>query len=302
MAEQPESKASPRRHTNGGIQPLRWSGSPEEAKAKRQRKQYLLIGAPLFVVGLPPIIYYWVNPNASTWWLVLGYAAAFVGFILLVTTMSIVATAKEKFEEHARQEAMFASLRAKIRSVGADPSMSELLDLNRAEMQRYHQLTIDQADKSYTHSRVAMYVGLGVLVCCIGLIALPLTNEVSKLSVAALGSISTIVTGYIVKTFLKSHRLSIDQLNNFYNQPLVSSYLLTAERVAQRLPDASRSKTLNIIVEQALRAAGAGHVRSEEEQQNFKFAWPAARGRKHQDPTGTTPNGAHPHDASEVRT
>jgi hypothetical protein len=44
----------------------------------------------------------------------------------------------------------------------------------------------------------------------------PGADEISRISVAVLGALSTLATGYVVRTFLSSHKLAIDQLNNFY--------------------------------------------------------------------------------------
>jgi hypothetical protein len=65
------------------------------------------------------------------------------------------------------------------------------------------------------------------------------TNGATSGHAAAGASISTIggATGaYITKTFLDIHRLSLSQLNFYFRQPVVNSHVLTAQRLAELLP------------------------------------------------------------------
>jgi hypothetical protein len=99
-----------------------------------------------------------------------------------------------------------------------------------------------------------MHMGFATLLLCIVLVALPTPNE-SKIPIAGLGSVSIVISGFITGTFLKQHALSVSQLNRFFSQPLVTSYLLTAERVAAGLVDTAKESNLSAVVDQALRSA-----------------------------------------------
>lgn len=139
-----------------------------------------------------------------------------------------------------------------------EPTMKNLLLLNRQEMAQYHDLTKRQARRSFANSLVAMWAGLLILAATLFVVVAPdLVPGESKLTVAALGGVGTIVSGYITRTFLRQHSLSLQQLNSFFNQPLVSSYLLTAERVASQLEEPDRTHALRTVVEEALAAARA---------------------------------------------
>jgi hypothetical protein len=146
------------------------------------------------------------------------------------------------------------------------PSLRNLLLLNRQEMTNYHELTKQQARRSFSNSLVAMWLGFLIVGACILIIALPgVTDENSKLTVSLLGSVGTIVSGFITRTFLKQRTLSIDQLNRFFNQPLVTSYLLTAERIALEQPSADvKTESLNRVIAAALAAANDGRSKEVE--------------------------------------
>ena len=142
---------------------------------------------------------------------------------------------------------------ATLSDAGTDPSMRELLILNRQEMQAYHVLTKMQAKRSFANSLVAMWLGFLVVTACIVFVALPLPIDASaKVAIATVGTAGTIVSGFITRTFLRQHSLSIAQLNRFFDQPLVTSYLLHAERVASGLSEGAREKALADVVDRAL--------------------------------------------------
>jgi hypothetical protein len=137
------------------------------------------------------------------------------------------------------------------------PSLRNLLLLNRQEMTNYHELTKQQARRSFSNSLVAMWLGFLIVATCIVIIAIPgVIDGNTKLTVAALGSVGTVVSGFITRTFLRQRALSIDQLNRFFNQPLVTSYLLTAERIAlEQTDDKIRLASLDRVITAALGAA-----------------------------------------------
>ncbi|MDJ0377002.1 hypothetical protein [Cryobacterium sp. PH31-L1] len=229
-----------------------WIGSAEERTARKSRRTYLISTPIVLLCGGALILWWWLDPAVNEFVFLAGCglvgwavgAGIFIPFMLK--------NARARFEETERgaQRVMLS-----MQNVQADPTMGTLLHLNRTEMERYHHLTIEQAARSFRHSQVAMYLGFGLLALCILIVVWPSTSVQTKFTVAALGLVSTTVSGYITQTFLKSHTASVAQLNRFFNQPLVSSYLLTAERLALGLDDSARNDALVLVIAEALNAA-----------------------------------------------
>jgi hypothetical protein len=87
-------------------------------------------------------------------------------------------------------------------------------------------------------------------------IAVLSSSPTSKIVVGALTSLGGVMSGYIGQTFLKAQAQAMKQLNYYFRQPLVASYLLSAERIALKLNDEDVTrKALLDIIKNALLAA-----------------------------------------------
>jgi hypothetical protein len=233
-----------------------WAGSAEEKKAKASRNKYFVVSLILIAAGVGLIFYYYLTPTAEDFVFVAGTALGGGGLGLLPSVPFLVGQAKKRFEEREEDVIRSIQILQTTETAESDPSMGKLLNLNRLEMNNYHDLTTSQARISFEHGQRAMYWGFGTVLFCVVLIALPIVPDASKLAVAALGAISTTIAGYISRTFLKSHTMAVAQLNRFFSQPLISSYLLTAERIALKLDDPeARGEALMKVAGQALSAA-----------------------------------------------
>ncbi|MEW2404500.1 hypothetical protein [Streptomyces sp. NPDC046862] len=108
------------------------------------------------------------------------------------------------------------------------------MELNQGQIGEYHRIVTDQADKAFKPSRTAMGVGLFLLVCAaFGGVYVPL--EEIRWFIAALAAFSTLLSGYLSRTYMILYRESISQLNRYFDQPVLNSYYLTAERLTQSL-------------------------------------------------------------------
>jgi hypothetical protein len=241
-----------------------WRQSPEYAKAKHDMALSIIFALALFAVGGWNV---WVNDltpphdgsaSENSMSAVLsqsGFVALFAGTALAASAYLKSGRMRAEFTQRERVLEIAEDVQETVREADPEPTMSNLILINRTEMSGYHQLTIDQATKSFRHSQIAMYLGLTVVIGCVLLVAVSSLDTGVKIAITALGAVSTAVAGYLTSTFLKVHAVSITQLNRFFEQPLVSSYLLSAERVAQQLQDTSREAALRRVVDQALRAA-----------------------------------------------
>jgi type III secretory pathway component EscS len=113
-----------------------------------------------------------------------------------------------------------------------------------------------QASGAYRCSQLASAVGLVVVVVG-AFLALNVNDSASKVAVTAVTAVGTLMSGYLGKTFLHTYQQTLEQLNRYFQEPLVSSYVLKAERVAKQVSlDSKRNEALEFIVEELVRGLG----------------------------------------------
>ena len=126
--------------------------------------------------------------------------------------------------------------------------MAGLSNLYSTQIQKYQQQTRSRATWSFLFAILAMSAGLA-FVFWGGTIILRGTDAIQ---LAAGGTISAIgggVSAFIVKTFLDVHRMSLDQLNHYFRQPVINDHILMAQRLAEEVgDDASRKKAYELII------------------------------------------------------
>jgi hypothetical protein len=131
-----------------------------------------------------------------------------------------------------------------------------LVNANRALLDEYQAPVRRQARTSYTYSQIAIFAGLTALL--IGVAVVLATNDLSaRLATAGLSAIGTVLAGYIARTYLRVYERAQDQLNFYFREPLVTSYLLTAERLAEKLEGDRRQDAYSGMVAEIVRAAGS---------------------------------------------
>ncbi|MBQ1101297.1 hypothetical protein KBY55_36045 [Streptomyces sp. b94] len=162
-----------------------------------------------------------------------GIVALFIlGAFYLITQRQYMKNQNERFavQLKAREEYHRQAL-DKLRKT---TELATLMELNQGQIDEYHRIVTDQADKAFKSSRTAMGVGLFLLVCAaFGGVYVPL--EEIRWFIAALAAFSTLLSGYLSRTYMTLYRESISQLNRYFDQPVLNSYYLTAERLTQGL-------------------------------------------------------------------
>ncbi|WP_405956411.1 hypothetical protein [Streptomyces phaeochromogenes] len=227
------------------------SGTPDwgalaDASADHVRRRMTLAGAAVAAAatGVPIIIGLASNDTQSRsvepidltpfMWVAAGLLAILVVAVVLylITRRQYMAnqnkgfTAKLKAQEEYHQQAL-----EKLRKT---TELATLMELNQGQIGEYHRIVTDQADKAFRSSRTAMGVGLFLLVCAaFGGVYVPL--EEIRWFIAALAAFSTLLSGYLSRTYMILYRESITQLNRYFDQPVLNSYYLTAERLTQSL-------------------------------------------------------------------
>ncbi|SEM56179.1 hypothetical protein [Streptacidiphilus jiangxiensis] len=190
--------------------------------------------------GLPPA-WFWGS-------LLVGLGVALVGGAGLATVHLRTVRRREATLEVVKiREAEEEALKKVL-------SLENLFALNQKQIADYHLIATVQAAQSFRSARLAMWAGLGVIVACcsVGLIVQAAEAKVFLGAVAAVGAA---LSGYLNRTYLNMYGQTLAQLNRFFEQPVLSSSYLTAERLAKGLSDDPESEVRRQIVAQVLAAS-----------------------------------------------
>jgi hypothetical protein len=159
-------------------------------------------------------------------------------FIVLISITSVLFFRfrynyrKSNFLDDWRREKIYDAIRA------LEPEdVKQLILLNQRRMDQYHQMTLTQAAIAWRSSQMAMTAGMFVLVASAAVAIGASLDTTSKVVIGSLGAIGSALSGYVAATFLRARSQSLAQLNYYFRQPLATSYLLTAERLAHKIPE-----------------------------------------------------------------
>ena len=154
-------------------------------------------------------------------------------------------TGKSEFLEDWRRERIYKAID------GIKPDdVRQLIVLNQRRMDQYHQMTLSQAAVAWRSSQLAMTAGLLVLIAGVVVALVAASSATAQVVIGGLAGIGSALSGYVAATFLQARRQSLSQLNYYFHQPLTTSYLLTAERLADKLDgnDATTHQMWNDLV------------------------------------------------------
>lgn len=139
--------------------------------------------------------------------------------------------------------------------VVTDRALRDLLEFNQQEARKYHANAQSQARQAFRISQGAMVFGLLVLLvgACLTMLA---DDPTATISVAGLTGVATAISGYIAATFLRSYGISVSQTFRYFQQPLVTSFILIADRMAKGITDeTARNETHAAIATQIVRGS-----------------------------------------------
>ncbi|KUN43363.1 hypothetical protein AQJ27_32945 [Streptomyces olivochromogenes] len=179
-------------------------------------------------------------------------AAIIVGVFYLMTRREYMKNQNQGFD--AKLQAQKEYHRQALEKLRKATELNTLMELNQGQIGAYHKIVTEQADKSFKSSRTAMGVGLLLLVCAaFGGAYVPL--EQVRWFIGALAAFSTMLSGYLTKTYLAMYKESIGQLNRYFDQPVLNSYYLTAERLAEVLKDEQAVEVRRQIISHVLKTS-----------------------------------------------
>ncbi|WP_406445421.1 hypothetical protein OHB00_49540 [Streptomyces sp. NBC_00631] len=193
--------------------------SPAYITEKQQNVAVILTS---FSAGGLVVFFGWLA-DASYWF---SIPVAVVVFGLTVTVSGLfLGVAWNHFDPH-REDQLLNDLRGEDRQLGI------LSELNRQEVLRYHDIVTRQAAQSFRSGQLAATAGLLVVGVCLW-VGLKNDGLYTKGFSGAIAAISTAVSAYINRTYMRMYEKSIDQLSRYFDQPVVTGYYLTAERMAK---------------------------------------------------------------------
>jgi hypothetical protein len=107
-----------------------------------------------------------------------------------------------------------------------------LVKLNRRQLDEYHVLSVRQATISFRNMQWAGGIAFFVLVLGI-YAAFKQTDAVGQIATATLSGLGTTLSAFVSSVFYRSYRDTTDQLKRYYQEPMLTSHLLTAERISK---------------------------------------------------------------------
>jgi hypothetical protein len=249
--------SSPSPDSEPGTHRREWRGSPERAAL---RARYIRTALPASLLTYIGIIFIVLNSYGRTTSQAIGLsqravywiagAITFIGFIVVLVAATSMSTARDRFYVAQEQSALKAVDQALDDITGPDDLMG-LMRANRKQMDAYDALARSQARTSYRASQIAMGIGLIILAAGIA-IAVFAHSDATKYAAAIVTACGAAVGGYVSHTFISVHLHASEQMNFYFRQPLVQSYLLSAERLAQRLPDQAKPEQISKILASAM--------------------------------------------------
>jgi len=151
-----------------------------------------------------------------------------------------------------REEAAFVSAVERLRDQMALPS---LINLNRLLLDSYHGIATDQAESSFRSSRRAMWCGfVWLLICFSAAVFLPAGTR-TQLLLGSLAVTGGALSAFLGRTYIRVYERSLQQLNRYFDQPLLNSYLLSAERIICEMEKSNRDSAYQRVLEQLLESS-----------------------------------------------
>ncbi|MEU6828683.1 hypothetical protein ABZ894_08505 [Nocardia beijingensis] len=215
--------------------------------------------------------------NSLTTSTVLLILVPVVGVIAGTTTAFLLASRRNEQRESEARAAVDVAI-----AEFSDPfDLKSLMEINRAQMQEYDAQARGQSNTSHWSSLGAMVVGL--IIVAAGLILSVVAGDAAaKFSAAIIAAVGTATGGYIAKTFIALNSSVQEQVRYYFEQPLVASYLITAERFIAQMPEADRPEQYRLLVRAVLQQAAAvpGHKHSVPSSSSKRKAPTARRSRQ----------------------
>jgi hypothetical protein len=222
----------------------------EQRKYKRWRLGSAILAVLAVLIGVLMVATHFTDAASAVFVSVFILFFAVLGFFAARSDLQLK---KKKWDEREETVARASAFTSAVQSVEDKLSLEYLSNTNSALMTSYHGIAKDQAELSFKNSQRAMVAGISLLL--IGaLVSFFPAGVLPRITVGVLSAVGAIISGFISRTFLLAHASAIAQLNRFFQQPVVNSYLLNAERVALKL-DGQKDEVLGTIAQECIVSA-----------------------------------------------
>ncbi|WP_374159099.1 hypothetical protein ACEWX3_07705 [Mycobacterium sp. G7A2] len=138
-----------------------------------------------------------------------------------------------------------------VHGVTGPDDLMGLMNLNRKQMEAYDSMAKKQASSAHSATLGAAIFGLITVGAGI-VVAVTADAAASKFAAAIVSAVGTATGGYIAATFIRVQEGAREQMRYYFQQPLVQSYLLSAERLVGRLDEKDRPEQMRAIIAAAI--------------------------------------------------
>ncbi len=169
-----------------------------------------------------------------------------VGFFLALFGLTANIDMRKRHTAYLVAQLVGAADKAVDEITGPDDLMG-LIRANRKQMEAYDALARSQA--SSTHAATLGAAVFGLLAVGAGLtVAVTADATAAKYAAAIVAGVGTATGGYVASTFIRVQEGAREQMRYYYAQPLVQSYLLSAERLVSTLKDRSEQSEQTMMI------------------------------------------------------
>jgi len=241
-----------------------WHESDEYASSRKQRRYLLiaLLGVLAITVCLTFTLMVYIRASWHVWSPVLftglAIAVCLASFwpIVAKNTKTSFSDFRDNYQAGADSKSLSDEERLPDRWL-TDPDLQNLIILNRTQIGVYQDIATGDAKRAARNSQIAMSFGFLILVAG-AVVTIVTPDSVAKIVVGVLASLGSVLSGYIGRTFLKAQDQAMYQLNYYFRQPLVTSYMLAAERLTLKLSEnvQVQQNALKDVIKNLLIAAG----------------------------------------------
>lgn len=136
-----------------------------------------------------------------------------------------------------------------IEEIRSSMEMKRLFNLYSKQIEKYQVQTRIRATWSFMFAIFSMIAGLGFVIWG-GIVLLTAKETIVLTAGGIISAIGGGVGGFITKTFLDVHKLSLNQLNRYFKQPVINDHILMAQRLADECNDLeTKKKAYQVVID-----------------------------------------------------
>ncbi len=128
-------------------------------------------------------------------------------------------------------------------------AIGSLFNLFSRQIEKYQDQTRSRANWSFVFAIFSMFSGLGFVIWG-GSVLLKAEKPIVLAAGGILASLGGAISAFIAKSFLDVHKISLNQLNRYFRQPVLNDHIVMAQRLADEIGDEEfRRKSYEKIIQ-----------------------------------------------------